>query len=189
MKRILSSVRQRSASVLALSAAVILCGVAGLYSPPADAAGGKGDRGPFPTGLWYAASDAGIPQIFAFVSAHADGTFTYSSVVETGGSAFFAGEFTPAQGLWSREGNQVVFRAFSIQRTEWAGSNVYGILRFIFVMDVESRNELFGVADFDFLPCNGEQDCPNPDDDPLVVGEGDTGGVPVYLRRVSRRDF
>jgi hypothetical protein len=56
-------------------------------------------------------------------------------------------------------------------------------------MDIENQNELFGVADFDILECDGEQDCPNPDENPLVVGEGALGGVPAYLRRISRQGF
>jgi hypothetical protein len=139
---------------LALSAAIIFCGYGTVHMQYANAAGKTGDRGPFPTGLWYAASDAGIQQGFAFTVIHADGTFAYSSVAETPGVSLFA------------------------------------IVRGVFVFDIDGANEIFGVADYDFLPCASETDCPNPDENPLVIGEGVTGGgLPVYFRRISRQDF
>jgi hypothetical protein len=177
---------------LALSAAIIFCGYGTVHMQYANAAGKTGDRGPFPTGLWYAASDAGIQQGFAFTVIHADGTFAYSSVAETGGSAVFPGEFTPLNGLWTREGNRLVLRGFTIQETETGtpGVSLFAIVRGVFVFDIDGANEIFGVADYDFLPCASETDCPNPDENPLVIGEGVTGGgLPVYFRRISRQDF
>ena len=189
MKTLLHSVTRRTASVLALSAAVVFFGVAAAPVPDANAAGSEGDRGPFPTGLWYSASDAGIPQGFAFTVIHADGTFTYDSVAETGGSIFLPGEFTPLHGLWTREGDRLVLRGFTIQETETPGGSLFAIVRAVFILETGGPNEVFGVADFDFLPCASEQNCPNPENNPLVIGEGATGGLPVYFRRISRQDF
>jgi hypothetical protein len=174
---------------LVLSASIVLCGYATFHMQYANAAGNTGDRGPFPTGLWYAASDAGIPQGFAFTVFHADGTFAYSSVAETGGSAVFPGEYTPLNGLWTRKGDRLVLRGFTIQETKTAGVSLFAIVRGVFIFDIDGANEIFGVADYDFLPCASEQNCPNPDENPLVIGEGVTGGVPVYFRRISRQDF
>ena len=180
-----------SVRTLALSAAIIFCGYGTFHMQYANAAGNTGDRGPFPTGLWYAASDAGFPQGFAFTVIHADGTFSYSSVAETGGSAVFPGEYTPLNGLWTRKGKRLELRGYAIQQTEMGTSGVsqFAIVRGVFVFDIDGANESFGVADYDFLPCTSETDCPNPDENPLVIGEGVTGGLPVYFRRISRRDF
>jgi hypothetical protein len=173
---------------LALLAALILSGLATFHVEDARAADDTGDRGPFPTGLWYAASDVGIPQGFAFTTIHADGTFIYSSVAETGGSNLFPGEYTPLQGLWTREGNTLVLRGFSILETETPGGSWFAIVRGVFVFEIDGKNEIFGVADYDFLPCASELNCPNPDENPLVIGEGVTGGLPVYFRRISRQE-
>ena len=189
MKEHLSSVIHRTASLLALSAAFVFCGVLSVQIPDANAAGSEADSGPFPTGLWYAASDAGIPQGFAFTAIHADGTFTYDSVAETGGSVILPGEFTPLHGLWTRKGDRLVLRGFTIQETETPGGSLFAIVRGVFIFEVDGADELFGVGDFDFLPCASEQNCPNPDENPLVIGEGVTGGLPVYFRRISRREF
>jgi hypothetical protein len=182
---------RRTMRSLALSAAIIFCGFAIFHMQYANASGKTGDRGPFPTGLWYAASDAGIPQGFAFTVIHADGTFAYSSVAETGGSAVLPGEYTPLNGLWTRKGNRLVLRGFTIQETETGtpGVSLFAIVRGVFVFDIDGANEIFGVADYDFLPCASENNCPNPDENPLVIGEGVTGGLPIYFRRISRQDF
>jgi hypothetical protein len=174
---------------LALLAALLISGLEIVHVEEAKAADDTGDRGPFPTGLWYAASDAGIPQGFSFITFHADGTFIFSSVAETGGSMVLPGEYTPLQGLWTRAGNQLVLRGFSIQETGTPGNSRFAISRGIFVFEIDGKHEIFGVADYDFLPCASELNCPNPDENPLVIGKGVTGGLPVFYRRISRRDF
>jgi hypothetical protein len=171
--------------LLALAAALLVGGLTPLHAQEARGA----DRGPFPTGLWYAPSDAGIPQVFSFIAMHADGTFNYSSVAETGGSQVFLGEYTPVYGLWTREGDRLVLRGFSIEETETPAGSLFAIVRGVWSFEIDGRNELFGMADYDLLPCASEVNCPNPDENPLIIGEGITGGLPTVLRRIARRDF
>ena len=171
--------------VLVLAAALLIGGLTPLHAQGARGA----DRGPFPTGLWYAPSDAGIPQGFAFIAMHSDGTFNFNSVAETGGSQVFPGEYTSLNGLWTREGDRLVLRGYSIQETETPNGSLFAIVRVTWSFEVDGRNELYGVADGDFLPCASEANCPNPDENPLVIGEGDFGALPVVFRRMSRRDF
>ena len=175
---------------LTLSAGLLLGGTQPTQAQDARTAGqAAGDRGPFPTGLWYAASDAGFPQIFAFVAVHSDGTFVFDSTAETGGVPDFPGEYTPAHGLWSRENGVFMLRAFGIQELETPGGSLFAIVRLTFALQAVGHDELVGMGDVDFLPCAGERDCPNPNENPLVIGEGVTGGVPYLLRRIARRDF
>ena len=185
MKNRMQRFTRHPGPVLALAAALLIGGLRPLHAQNARGA----DRGPFPTGLWYAPSDAGIPQQFSFTAMHADGTFTYNSVAETGGSQLLPGEYTSLNGLWTREGDRLVLRGFSIQETETPAGSLFAVVRGVWSFEVDGRNELFGMADYDFLPCASEVNCPNPDENPLVIGEGVTGGLPVVLRRMSRRDF
>ena len=167
-------------------ASVVLSG--GLMSADVHGAGANGDRGPLPTGLWYSASDAGFPQVMSFVSINADGTFTFNSTAETGGSSVFPGEYTSLQGLWTRKGDRIELRGFTIQELETPAGSEFNIVRAAFSLEVDGRSELFGLSDYDSLSCPNEFACPNPDENPLVIGEGFTGGLPIYYRRISIRE-
>jgi hypothetical protein len=185
MKNRVQRLTRNPGLVLAAAAALLVGGLTPLHAQDARGA----DRGPFPTGLWYSPSDAGVPQGFSFTAIHADGTFNFNSVFETGGSQVFPGEYTSLNGLWTREGDRLVLRGFSIQETETPAGSLFAISRVVWSFEVDGRNELFGMADADFLPCASEVNCPNPDENPLVIGEGVTGGLPVVFRRMSRQDF
>jgi hypothetical protein len=187
------NVRQVTLSLalaLTASAGLLLGGVQSAHAQGANGAGqAQGDRGPFPTGVWYAASDTGFPQLFAFLAVHSDGTFTYDSTAETGGVADFPGEYTPLHGLWARENGLMVLRGFAIQETETPAGSFFAVVRLTMALEAVGDNELLGTGDVDFLPCGDERNCPNPDDSPLVIGEGVTGGVPLQFRRISRSGF
>jgi hypothetical protein len=174
---------------LALGAGLLLVGHQAQAQDAQSAGQAAGDRGPIPTGLWYGASDAGFPQLFAFLVVHSDGTFTYDSTAETGGVADFPGEYTPLHGLWAREHGLFVLRGFAIQETETPAGSFFAVVRLTFALEAVGDGELLGTGDVDFLPCGDERNCPNPDENPLVIGEGVTGGVPILFRRIARRDF
>lgn len=145
------------------------------------------DRGPFPTGIWYSPSDTAVPQLFSFVAIHADGTFTLSGTDETGGNPAIPGEFTPIVGLWSRGAGGVFrFRGFAIRELETPAGSELAVTRLVLELGKLGHDDLAGAFDIDFLPCAGPFECPDPDADPLRIGEGVTGGLPFELRRIAR---
>lgn len=152
-------------------------------SPSADAAGRRG-RGV--VGVWYGTiyfgpAEPATPKLQMAFTFHSDGTIILDSSSETGEHPLLPGEKSVFHGVWKRRGRVVHAKGFAFDE---GGPEGFSILRGVTELRFEGRHTLEGLADFDFLLCEGGPlDCPDPTDGEFLdVGNG-VGPFPFVLKR------